>query len=367
MTISATTRYQLWGRAAGHCEICHRSLEEDGAFKMSGNFSNIAHIRAQSADGPRYDENQTAGERDGIDNLLLLCPICHKNIDVDSRDDFPVERLLSIKAEREKAIRDYASLASIPKLNIITCAYPIRGEAVSIKDSEWKAAVYDLGMTHASSRAFDVSAPYTEGKHAADGLQQAAADMEARVERFKEIIEEPDCLIGIFALAPQPLLIKLGTLLSDKQAAIPFQWHRNGPDWSFRNESSGVDYSFRIVREGDSNATDVALTLSLSASVNVASLPEGTALFPLVELAADKPGIEIVSSIEDVARFGDEVASVVSNIHERYPRIERLHVFPAAPAPLASKFGMAVNRNLFEEMVIYDKQDGKFSEALRLR
>lgn len=99
---------------------------------MSGVFSNIAHVKAQRSDGPRYDEGQTVKDRDALDNLLLLCPTCHKNIDVDNKDRFPVEELLSIKSEREEAIRKYASLSSIPKLNVITCTYPIRGETISI-------------------------------------------------------------------------------------------------------------------------------------------------------------------------------------------------------------------------------------------
>lgn len=366
MTVSAATKYQLWGRAAGHCEICHRSLEEEGAYKMSGVFSNIAHVKAQRSDGPRYDEGQTVKDRDALDNLLLLCPTCHKNIDVDNKDRFPVEELLSIKSEREEAIRKYASLSSIPKLNVITCTYPIRGETISIKDTEWKAALLDFGMTYVASRPFAIARD-AETQRDVDGYQQAAIDMEARIGKYRETVEEQSCPIGIFALAPQPLLIKLGALLSDKQAAIPFQWHRNEFAWSFQAESSGVAYGFRPIWEGEQDATDVALVLSLSASVNASFLPEEVVRFPLMELAADKPGIETVSSIDDVTRFGNEVVSAISTIHTRYPGAERLHVFPAAPISLAVKFGMAVNRNLFEEMVIYDKQNGKFSEALRLR
>ncbi|MGY2092840.1 hypothetical protein [Nocardia gipuzkoensis] len=63
----------------------------------------VAHIKAQSVGGPRYDANQTAEERHGFDNLILLCAVHHIEIDADGNlDTYTVDRLLEIKRAHEE-------------------------------------------------------------------------------------------------------------------------------------------------------------------------------------------------------------------------------------------------------------------------
>ena len=58
----------------------------------------ICHIKAASANGPRYDPEQTPKERHGFNNLILLCAIHHKIID-DDPEAYTVERLAKLKEE----------------------------------------------------------------------------------------------------------------------------------------------------------------------------------------------------------------------------------------------------------------------------
>jgi len=60
----------------------------------------IAHIRAQSPGGPRYDP--TYPDVDHFDNLMILCPNCHTLIDSVEPDAWPVDRLETAKAEHER-------------------------------------------------------------------------------------------------------------------------------------------------------------------------------------------------------------------------------------------------------------------------
>jgi hypothetical protein len=70
---------------------------------------------------------------------------------------------------------------------------------------------------------------------------------------------------SIFALAPQPLLIELGRLLSDIPAAEVYQLHREPPDWIWQDNPG--DFEF-IVYEPTCNYKQVALNLSLSATID---------------------------------------------------------------------------------------------------
>jgi hypothetical protein len=60
----------------------------------------MCHIKAANENGPRYDAEQSAAERHGYDNLILLCANHHAVID-DDPEAFTVERLLRMKVEHE--------------------------------------------------------------------------------------------------------------------------------------------------------------------------------------------------------------------------------------------------------------------------
>ncbi|MEM6783837.1 MAG: HNH endonuclease, partial [Bacteroidota bacterium] len=61
----------------------------------------MCHIRAASPGGPRYDEHQPEDERNGEENLLLLCPTHHSLVD-QIPDEYPVDWLVSIKRQHEQ-------------------------------------------------------------------------------------------------------------------------------------------------------------------------------------------------------------------------------------------------------------------------
>jgi hypothetical protein len=61
----------------------------------------ICHVAAKSADGPRYDPDMSDEERDGFDNLLLLCGEHHTTIDRHP-ERYESSWLLTLKAEHER-------------------------------------------------------------------------------------------------------------------------------------------------------------------------------------------------------------------------------------------------------------------------
>lgn len=53
----------------------------------------VAHIRGERPGSARYDPGQSGPERQAFENLMVLCPGCHKRVDDLEPDDHPVERL----------------------------------------------------------------------------------------------------------------------------------------------------------------------------------------------------------------------------------------------------------------------------------
>jgi hypothetical protein len=60
----------------------------------------VCHVKAASPAGPRFDPQQSAAERHGYQNLILMCAKHHIVID-DDEESYTVERLLKMKATHE--------------------------------------------------------------------------------------------------------------------------------------------------------------------------------------------------------------------------------------------------------------------------
>lgn len=92
---------KLWGLAAGQCSSpsCNKRCIEflDGNPTVTGE---MAHVIAKQPGGPR-SIGKSGG--DNYDNLILLCPSCHKKID-RYPESFPPKVLLDWKTNHEKKV-----------------------------------------------------------------------------------------------------------------------------------------------------------------------------------------------------------------------------------------------------------------------
>ncbi len=67
----------------------------------------ICHIKGKSRNGPRYDPNQTEEERNGYDNLLVMCAAHNKIVDDEAtQNQYPVEVLRQYKQNHEANYRN---------------------------------------------------------------------------------------------------------------------------------------------------------------------------------------------------------------------------------------------------------------------
>jgi hypothetical protein len=104
MAISEADSKLLWGRAAGLCSnpLCRSDLTAILEKSKSYNVGEMAHIIAKSEDGPR---GESGGGSDRYENLILLCPTCHRHIDKSPDGTFTIEQLRQWKKDHESAIR----------------------------------------------------------------------------------------------------------------------------------------------------------------------------------------------------------------------------------------------------------------------
>lgn len=97
--IPETVKCRLWGLAAGRCQYrgCQHELWKDDLTKAEFNSAYIAHIVADSPDGPRGDKVRSAQLKDRIENLMLMCDVHHRLIDKGDVDGHPESLLLAMR------------------------------------------------------------------------------------------------------------------------------------------------------------------------------------------------------------------------------------------------------------------------------
>lgn len=94
MAITGHTISKLFGLAAGRCSICKKPVVERRV-----KIGEMAHVIAKNTGGARGNL-PLKGSRDGYENLILLCPNHHTEVDNDEFN-FPPEKLHRLKAEHE--------------------------------------------------------------------------------------------------------------------------------------------------------------------------------------------------------------------------------------------------------------------------
>lgn len=83
----------------------------------------ICHIRARQPGGPRYDAGMTPEQRDAFENLILLCPTHHVQIDNCEPDTYSVEVLLDMKdrgLRRAESARTFLTDVELERVTQIT-------------------------------------------------------------------------------------------------------------------------------------------------------------------------------------------------------------------------------------------------------
>lgn len=88
----------LWCKSGGICAICRRGLALPGT---TGVIGEMAHIVAHGDHGPRAEAGFPLDKLNTYENLILLCPNHHREIDTQSQK-WPAQRLRLLKRTSEE-------------------------------------------------------------------------------------------------------------------------------------------------------------------------------------------------------------------------------------------------------------------------
>jgi hypothetical protein len=359
--------YRLWGVAAGRCEMCNRILYSDPTFGTPGNFAENAHICGIGENGPRHKENMTKDEINCIDNLMLLCPVCHKMID-SSEERFTDSQLINRKRGHEERVRWVTDIKYDQTCRIVAYFVNIDAQKEIFDEKLFKEALIFAQRVPLQNSIIELH-DSTDTNYVAiqDGFKDKANILCRNFnEMFSRIHDQES--IAIFALAPQPLLIKLGTLINDQYNAVVFQCHRDGHKWAWKNETITPEFFTKTTKE--SNTNQVALVVDLSAQVTddrIISVFDHN--ITIYHLSIDDPNRNFVTSPVVQNSFISVFRSFIEEIKNSKNRPDVIHLFPVMPNSLNVRMGMDYMPKADLPWIIYEQANAKdgFFAALTIR
>lgn len=331
---------KLWAVSGGRCELCNRLLYSDQHFGIDGNFGQLAHIHAVSVGGPRHKYGMTADEKNDISNLMLLCADHHHLID-SKPSDYSDGLLLRKKAQHEERIRLVTEIGNEQSCKIVTYFSNIDNAEVYASESLLRAATISAGLYASQDPVIqlhrDTRTRYIPSK---DEFVSKAAELELQFRQwFDGIIKKQDA-VALFALAPQPLLFKLGTLFNDQYNLRVFQCHREGHKWAWKTSSEAIRYSFNKTK-CSANSSNVALVIDLSASITdnriTSAIGNDVAIY---HISTPEPNRSFVKTEDIQNAFVPVFRCAMETIKNENPACTRINVFMSMPQSLAIRAGM---------------------------
>jgi hypothetical protein len=351
------TKNILWARSAGRCQYrgCNKSLIGDLVAKhQTLNTGYVAHNIAESPGGPRGDAVLSPALADDVANLLLLCDAHHRLIDRDARAEHPQDILLAMKAEHEDRIEWATSIDNSRATRVLLFGARIGAHGYPVsREMSRQALLSDfrfsdkspIELTHSGS-AFDDNEQEYWSAEPVNLRRQFNA-------RVRQLLEDGEVgHLSLFALAPQPLLILLGHLMSDIPSVEVFQLHREPQDWRWRD---GPATEFKIV-EVPRTGKQVALKLALSATVTDDRIcrvlgPQAS----IWSITVEDPNNNMMQARESLAAFKATARKVLDQIKAKHGEDATIHVFPVMPVSAAVEFGRIRMPKADLPMVLYDQ------------
>jgi hypothetical protein len=369
--IPGPVKLRLWGLSAGRCqyEHCNEPLYYDELTKAEFNTSYIAHIYADSSGGPRYDPVLSPLLNKDISNLMLLCDRHHRLIDREQVKEHPAERLKEMKRLHEERISIVTAITPNNQSHIILFGANIGQQQVALNYRETSTAMvpsrYPASLRPIEIGVKNLSIPdHSPGYW--DMQEQQLVEMFGRyVLPLKGNHEVQH--FSVFGLAPMPLLVRFGTLLSDLFSVDVYQRHREPASWHWPDQESNAKFS---IKKPDNTEGTPVLKISLSAQISderIVSVMDSHC--SIWEITVTDPGNDFLKSKDLLAAFRIICRKAYNEIKLIHGQQSLLHVFPAMPVSAAIAFGLTWMPKADLSMLLYDqnKLSNSFVPTIKIK
>lgn len=358
-------RNLLWALSAGRCQYrgCNKPLYLDILTKKNYNQSYIAHIVADSQNGPRGDKELSMLLKDDISNLMLLCDSHHRLIDRVDVDGHPIDLLRQMKLEHEKRVDLQAAIQPEKATEIIILRANI-GPHHSFANYQKASNAILAQSRYPASREQDTIILGFDNSKLQDNQNSfwlsEPVNLNEQIEKYlKSRLAKRDIAhLSVFAIGPQPLLFELGRQISDIPAADVYQLHRF-PDqnWVWREDPSNFEYK---ITEPDNIRGDPVIILAISDIIDssrIDRIMKGE--YSIWTITVDNPGTSWLKSKKQLNQFSLKWGKLLNNVKNKHGESATVHVFPAVPVSIAVEAGRTWQSKAHLKMIIYDQPNPK--------
>lgn len=361
---------QLLVKSAGRCQYrgCNKSLHEDIVTKRNFNQAYVAHIVGDEPGGPRGDAIRSSLLAKDLNNLMLLCDSHHRLVDDEDEAGHPETVLLEMKKEHEERIQRVTAITSNMQSHILTYRANV---GVHTRDVSYQTVYQHLLPEYypALSTTIDLGLANSLERDRDDSFWSIeVANLEKQFNRklLQPFAKGEIKHLSIFAFAPMPLLIKLGTLISDVYVAEVFQPVRSTNSWKLTEGPATVTYTLNCPTE---NKANIALNISLSATITndriEAVLGNDCSIYTLT---IPSPFNDYLKCKSDLAGFSEAIRKALNQIKSTHGETTPLHIFPAMPIATAIELGRVWMPKADMPLFIYDQNTatGGFKKAIEI-
>ncbi|MDR2947641.1 MAG: HNH endonuclease [Prevotella sp.] len=367
--ISPKNQNLLWAISGGRCEYagCNKILHTDILTNKKRNSAYIAHIVGDKPTGPRGDEERSKLLANDINNLMLLCDTHHRMI--DDEIIYTETCLLEMKRQHEERIRRITDIAPNMSSEIILYGANIGiNNAPLSYQSACEALLHDYYP--ASDSAIELrlkNVPFTDDTDTYWKMEEANLCEQFKLQIKPRLMQGNTDHYSVFALAPQPLLVKLGVLLNDLNNVKVYQKHREPSTWKWQTTSPDIEY---ILREPADKTKVPVLVFSLSATVTYDRIQKalgGNASIWEITISGT-PHNDVLKTEVLLSDFRCIVRNTFDKIKSHHGCTE-LHIFPAMPVSASVELGRVWMPKVDMPMVIYDANKAKndFYKTITIR
>ena len=365
---------ELWARAAGRCKFggCNRLLYKSPVTLEQVNISEIAHIYSFSPNGPRgHEELKNNSESiNNIENLMLLCHDCHKTIDQDKDGSrYSASLLRQWKEEHEQRIVTVTSIVQNKKSHVVFYSSNISEQKSPLQQQDAIAAMFP---DHYPATSCPISLSMSSSLE-----DKTPVFWEAETEHLKGVFNQkispliendPIKHFSLFALAPIPLLIKLGTLFTDKTTVDVYQPIREPQGWHWQDFPEGFEL---IINKPDSFNETPVLVISLSDIINYERIKsvmgEQVSVWELT-VPEGFHGNDNIRNPKQLSMIRRKIRQLMVMIKNKHGADTPLSIFSAMSVSCAFEMGRVRMPKADMPWIIYDQnnKEKKFIKAITI-
>ncbi|GAA2230765.1 SAVED domain-containing protein [Herbiconiux moechotypicola] len=360
---------EIWVRAAGRCVLCSSYLLGGGRTY----FHHIPHGQVAHNVGattgkksPRGKSSLTLDERALPENLLLLCHQCHRMVDdIGAEKIYNEEYLARHKREHEDRVRQVTNFATVTPAAVVRVTGRIRGTLSAATDRQVGAALHYEDLRPAGEHPHDSEYVVTIESEDTDSWVWDEGSKKIAT-RLAALRDSPHATVAVFAMAPIPLLVFLGSQLDDKSDIRVFPRFRDAEDLAccWRNEPATPAVFELSSSVADATAKDVVVAVSVSGVVDADRAQADLIGAPRVSLRASELGPDAIQTKSDLTAFASAWRRTLAKVESDYPACERIHLLAAVPVVAAVACGQHHMRDAQPALVVYQRAAEEYVEAL---